>query len=58
LAGAAVDFSGAEIEESINSALYDAFYSGQEVTTAHVQQAITQAAEAYGAFLELPVIWA
>ena len=29
-------FSGAEIEEAINSALYDAFYAREEVTTAHV----------------------
>ncbi len=33
LAEASQDFSGAEIEEAINSALYDAFYAKQELTT-------------------------
>src|SRR6266404_235681 len=33
LAEAAKDFSGAEIEEGINSALYDAFYARHELTT-------------------------
>jgi hypothetical protein len=36
------DFSGAEIEESINSALYDAFYAHQELTTDHVLTALGQ----------------
>ena len=36
LADASRDFSGAEIEEAINSALYDAFYAQQEMTTEHV----------------------
>jgi SpoVK/Ycf46/Vps4 family AAA+-type ATPase len=36
------DFSGAEIEEAINSALYDAFYSRQEITTEHVLTALAQ----------------
>ena len=36
LADAGKDFSGAEIEESINSALYDAFYAGADITTDHV----------------------
>ena len=42
LAGASGEFSGAEIEESINSALYDAFYAKQELTTEHVQVALSQ----------------
>src|SRR5208337_286313 len=36
------DFSGAEIEEAINSALYDAFYSRQEITAEHVLTALAQ----------------
>jgi hypothetical protein len=36
------DFSGAEIEEAINSALYDAFYAHEEVTTNHIVRALTQ----------------
>jgi ATP-dependent Zn protease len=36
LAAAAVDFSGAELEEAINSALYDAYHAGTEVTTDHI----------------------
>ena len=36
LAEASEDFSGAEIEEAINSALYDAFYARAELTTGHV----------------------
>jgi SpoVK/Ycf46/Vps4 family AAA+-type ATPase len=42
LAGSSSEFSGAEIEESINSALYDAFYARQELTTEHVQVALSQ----------------
>jgi len=42
LAEASSEFSGAEIEESINSALYDAFYARQELTTGHVQAALSQ----------------
>ena len=42
LADASKDFSGAEIEEAINSALYDAFYSKQEITTEHVLTALAQ----------------
>jgi hypothetical protein len=42
LVGAARDFSGAEIEEAIISALYDAFYAKQELTTAHVLTALGQ----------------
>jgi len=36
------DFSGAEIEEAINSALYDAFYAQQQLTTNHVLTALAQ----------------
>ena len=43
LAGASVEFSGAEIEEAIISALYDAFYAKQELATAHVLLALKQA---------------
>jgi ATP-dependent 26S proteasome regulatory subunit len=39
-AKASQDFSGAEIEEAINSALYDAFYAQKEVTTAHILHAL------------------
>jgi SpoVK/Ycf46/Vps4 family AAA+-type ATPase len=42
LAGSSSEFSGAEIEESINSALYDAFYAKQELTTELVQVALAQ----------------
>ncbi|MGO8678600.1 MAG: AAA family ATPase [Limisphaerales bacterium] len=42
LAQASRDFSGAEIEEAINSALYDAFYAGEQLTTAHVLTALAQ----------------
>ena len=42
-AEASGDFSGAEIEEAINSALYDAFYAQEEVTTAHILNALAQA---------------
>jgi len=42
LAGASPDFSGAEIEEAINSALYDAFYAGQEVAATHILSALGQ----------------
>jgi len=42
LAGASEEFSGAEIEEAINSALYDAFYAHQELTTDYVRSALTQ----------------
>jgi hypothetical protein len=36
------EFSGAEIEEAIISALYDAFYARQELVTAHVLAALSQ----------------
>ena len=40
LAESSNDFSGAEIEEAINSALYDAFYDKTELTTPQVLAAI------------------
>jgi hypothetical protein len=40
LAQASPDFSGAEIEEAINSALYEAFSAGEELATGHVLNAI------------------
>ena len=42
LAAASPEFSGAEIEEAIISALYDAFYAKQELATAHVLAALSQ----------------
>ena len=42
LAEASKDFSGAEIEEAINSALYDAFYAKEEITSTHVRNALAQ----------------
>jgi SpoVK/Ycf46/Vps4 family AAA+-type ATPase len=42
LAGASKDFSGAEIEESINSALYDAFYEKRDITTESVLATLAQ----------------
>jgi len=42
LVDASRDFSGAEIEEAIISALYDAFYEKQDLTTAHVLAALAQ----------------
>jgi len=42
LTGASNEFSGAEIEEAINSALYDAFYAKQELTTEHVLAALAE----------------
>jgi len=42
LANASPDFSGAEIEEAINSALYDAFYAGQEIAATHILCALSQ----------------
>jgi SpoVK/Ycf46/Vps4 family AAA+-type ATPase len=41
LVEASKDFSGAEIEEVIISALYDAFYAKQELATAHVLTALS-----------------
>ncbi|PWU08437.1 MAG: ATPase [Verrucomicrobia bacterium] len=42
LAEVSPDFSGAEIEEAINSALYDAFYARQELTTEHILTSLAQ----------------
>jgi ATP-dependent 26S proteasome regulatory subunit len=42
LVDASSDFSGAEIEEAIISALYDAFYAKQELATEHVLTALKQ----------------
>jgi ATP-dependent 26S proteasome regulatory subunit len=42
LAGASAEFSGAEIEEAINSALYDAFYAQQDLTNEQVRKALAQ----------------
>ena len=39
---ASFDFSGAEIEESINSALYDAFYARQPLASEHVLSALAE----------------
>jgi AAA+ superfamily predicted ATPase len=36
------DFSGAEIEEAIISALYDAFYAGEDITTKYVMDSLGQ----------------
>jgi hypothetical protein len=42
LAEASKDFSGAEIQEAINSALYDAFYDKGDITTASILAALAQ----------------
>ncbi|HEY5910471.1 MAG TPA: AAA family ATPase [Verrucomicrobiae bacterium] len=42
LVAASRDFSGAEIEEAIISALYDAFYERQELATHHILAALSQ----------------
>jgi cytidylate kinase len=42
LAETSRDFSGAEIEEAINSALYDAFYAREELNTEYVLAAVAQ----------------
>lgn len=42
LAAASRDCSGAEIEEAINSALYDAFYDGHEISTAGILRTLAQ----------------
>ncbi len=42
LVAASEQFSGAEIEEAIISALYDAFYAHEELTTRHVLTALEQ----------------
>ena len=42
LADASKDCSGAEIEEAINSALYDAFYAREEITTESILATLAQ----------------
>lgn len=42
LVAASAEFSGAEIEEAINSALYDAFYARQELGSEHILEALSQ----------------
>jgi len=42
LASGSAEFSGAEIEEAVNSALYDAFYSKQELTTENIRTSLSQ----------------
>lgn len=42
LAACSKEFSGAEIEESIISALYDAFYAQEELTTEYILQSLHQ----------------
>ncbi|MEW6305898.1 MAG: AAA family ATPase [Verrucomicrobiota bacterium] len=42
LAAQSHDFSGAEIEEAINSALYDAFYSKRDLNSADILNALAQ----------------
>jgi ATP-dependent 26S proteasome regulatory subunit len=42
LASGSAEFSGAEIEEAVNSALYDAFYAKQELTTENIKTSLSQ----------------
>ena len=42
LAKASQDFSGAEIQEAINSALYDAFYEQRDITTESILTTLSQ----------------
>jgi SpoVK/Ycf46/Vps4 family AAA+-type ATPase len=42
LVSASRDFSGAEIEQAIISAMYDAFYEKQQLATAHILEALQQ----------------
>jgi ATP-dependent 26S proteasome regulatory subunit len=42
LAGGSAEFSGAEIEEAVNSALYDAFYAKHELTTENIKTSLSQ----------------
>lgn len=42
LAAASDSFSGAEVEQAVISALYDAFYAGVELTTVHILEALRQ----------------
>jgi SpoVK/Ycf46/Vps4 family AAA+-type ATPase len=39
---ASQDFSGAEIEEAIISALYDAYYAKEDLNTTHIVGALSQ----------------
>lgn len=42
MVAASPEFSGAEVEQAVVSALYDAFYDRQELSTAHILGALTQ----------------
>jgi len=42
LVASSENFSGAEVEEAIISALYDAFYANSELTTAHILAALKE----------------
>jgi SpoVK/Ycf46/Vps4 family AAA+-type ATPase len=42
LVTASAGFSGAEIQEAVNSALYEAFYAREELATRHVLSALNQ----------------
>lgn len=42
LVAASCGFSGAEIQEAVNSALYEAFYAREELATRHVLSALNQ----------------
>ncbi|HEV2454831.1 MAG TPA: AAA family ATPase [Verrucomicrobiae bacterium] len=42
LAQASAEFSGAEIEEAVNSALYDAFYARTELAMENIQTSLSQ----------------
>lgn len=42
LVAASADFSGAEIEQAVISALYDAFYAKQPLATEHILEALQQ----------------
>jgi SpoVK/Ycf46/Vps4 family AAA+-type ATPase len=42
LADASAEFSGAEIEEAVNSALYDAFYTRTELATDNIRTSLSQ----------------
>src|SRR5205085_337309 len=42
MVAASKDFSGAEIEQAVISALYDAFYARTDLTTEHIVEALRQ----------------
>ena len=42
LSACSPDFSGAEIEQAVISALYDAFYAREELTTGHILESLGQ----------------